>query len=280
MKISLAKAYNGVHKQFAKHLKNLGHEVRYFDIDGAGYPAQAEQADGDVYLWNADDKYENRHLILDRVFFLENYLGRPVFPDLNMYYPFNDKIKQYQILKFLQIPQIPTFITFDQAKALQRAENIDYPVILKDAHSCEGKGVFKIDSSKELTEMIEQIFSPAGFHRPELFCRIKDYVYLQDFIPDLGRDLRVVVIGDRVAAAYWRIAPDGEWKTNVSSGGTVSFEDIPQKALDTCLNISKKMNYHWMAYDLVIRGNKPYVTEFSPVFGVKGAKEGGLDIRK
>ena len=116
MKISLAKAYNGVHKQFAKHLKNLGHEVRYFDIDGAGYPAQAEQADGDVYLWNADDKYENRHLILDRVFFLENYLGRPVFPDLNMYYPFNDKIKQYQILKFLQIPQIPTFITLTKSR--------------------------------------------------------------------------------------------------------------------------------------------------------------------
>ncbi len=280
MKIAIAQAYNGVHKVFAKHLRNIGYQVDYFDIDRAGWPERAREASGDVYLWNADDKYEDRHLILDRVYFLQTYLGKPVFPDLNMYYCFNDKIKQNQILKFLDVPQLPTYVTFDQTEALRNLSCFGFPVILKDAHSCEGKGVFKLESVAELRSMVEEIFSETGFYRPHLHCRIKGYLYLQKYVSDLGQDLRVITIGGRVAAAYWRLAPEGEWKTNISNGGQACFENIPESALDICLDISEKLGYHWMSYDLIVKKDRVYVCEFSPVFGVKGARQAGLDIRK
>lgn len=278
MKIAIAKAYNGVHKQFARHVRNQGHHVRYFDIDGPEWPDKARRADGDVYVWNADDKYEDRHLILDRVFFIEKYLNRPVFPDLNMYYPFNDKIKQDQLLKFLGVPRIPTFITFDKDKALKKARETEYPVVVKDVHSFGGKGVFKIESRKELKKMIEKIFSSSGF--VEAGHRIKNYLYLQEFISGMDRDLRVITIGGEVAAAYWRIAPAGEWRTNLTGGGEASFRDIPEAAKNMCLDISRKLGYHWMSYDLIVKGDKMYVVELSPVFGVEGPKQAGMDIRK
>lgn len=280
MKFSIAKAYNGVHRKYKKYLEEFGHKVKYFDIDGANWLDNVLNSKGDVYIWNADDKYSNYRLILDRVYFVEKYLGKRFFPNFDMYYIFNDKIKQYNILKYLNIPQIETFVTYNKGKALQKAEKANYPVVLKDAHSCEGKGVFKIETKEELIKMIEKIFSPSGFNRSKRFCYIKDYLYLQKFIPDLSKDLRVVTIGDKIAAAYWRISPKGEWKTNLGSGGTVSYSNIPQKALDTCLYISKKMGYDWMSYDCIIRNGKVYIGEFSCNFGVKGATRAGINIRK
>jgi ribosomal protein S6--L-glutamate ligase len=45
-------------------------------------------------------------------------------------------------------------------------------------------------------------------------------VYLQAYVPHPGRDLRVFVVGGRARAAIARHAPAGEWRTNVTRGGT------------------------------------------------------------
>jgi tetrahydromethanopterin:alpha-L-glutamate ligase len=44
-------------------------------------------------------------------------------------------------------------------------------------------------------------------------------VYLQEYVPHPGRDLRVFVVGGRAQAAIERHAAPGEWRTNVAGGG-------------------------------------------------------------
>ena len=51
------------------------------------------------------------------------------------------------------------------------------------------------------------------------------------------RDLRCIVVGDRVVAAVYRYSADNEWRTNVARGGrteeapiTKELEDIATKA--------------------------------------------------
>ncbi len=44
-------------------------------------------------------------------------------------------------------------------------------------------------------------------------------VYLQAYVPNPGRDLRVFVVGGRARAAIARHAQAGEWRTNVTRGG-------------------------------------------------------------
>ena len=44
-------------------------------------------------------------------------------------------------------------------------------------------------------------------------------VYLQEYVPHPGRDVRVFVVGGRARAAIARQAPPGEWRTNVAIGG-------------------------------------------------------------
>jgi ribosomal protein S6--L-glutamate ligase len=45
-------------------------------------------------------------------------------------------------------------------------------------------------------------------------------VYLQAYVPHPGRDVRAFVVGGRVRAAIERIAPPGEWRTNLAEGGS------------------------------------------------------------
>jgi glutathione synthase/RimK-type ligase-like ATP-grasp enzyme len=66
----------------------------------------------------------------------------------------------------------------------------------------------------------------------------------------------------------------------LEQGGQVSYEDIPKKALNICLNISRQMGYHWMSYDCFVVGKKVFINEFSCNFGIKGAKLEGKDVRK
>ncbi|HEY8418616.1 MAG TPA: RimK family alpha-L-glutamate ligase [Limnochordales bacterium] len=44
-------------------------------------------------------------------------------------------------------------------------------------------------------------------------------VYLQRFVPNPGRDIRVMVVGDQAIGATYRLARRGRWKTNVAAGG-------------------------------------------------------------
>jgi ribosomal protein S6--L-glutamate ligase len=273
MRIAIAKAYNGIHRKLSQEFRELGYEVKFFDIDGADWLQKFLKTKADIVVWFADDKHSEYRLILDRLYFLEKYLDKLCFPDLNMYYAFNDKIKQYNILTWLQVPVLPAFVSFDKEKAEKRVEKFTYPAVLKDAHSFGGKGVFKIESSREMKAVAKKIFSSQGYKG------IKNHVYLQKYLPNLASDLRVITIGGEIASAYRRSAGAG-WKHNLEQGGEVSFENIPRKALDMCLDISGKMGYHWMSYDCFAADGKIFVNEFSCNFGIKGAKIEGRDIRK
>ena len=44
-------------------------------------------------------------------------------------------------------------------------------------------------------------------------------VYLQRFVPNPGRDIRVMVVGGEAIGATYRLARRGRWKTNVAAGG-------------------------------------------------------------
>lgn len=48
-------------------------------------------------------------------------------------------------------------------------------------------------------------------------------VYAQAFVPNPGRDIRVVVVGSETLGATYRYARKGMWKTNVAAGGRPAY---------------------------------------------------------
>ena len=276
MQIAIGQSYNGIHKIFKKHLTALGANAFYFNIDRPDW-RRVEEKKPDAYIWLADNKEERYRLIHDRIYFIENILSRPVFPDMRMYFAEGDKVKQYQVFQYLNISTPRTYITTEKDQALKMIEKIKYPFVLKDPYGYGGIQVFKLENKQQAKEYIDQIFG-AGLKTGCSLCQ--HIFYAQEFLP-VEKDLRVITIGPKVFCAYWRIGQGGNWKHNLEQGAKVSFDHIPAKALKLCQEFSRKMKFHWMGYDLLALNNGDVkMTEYSCTVRVKGAEQGGYDVRK
>jgi len=273
MKIAIAKAFNGVHRDFNRNLNRLGAKTFYFDIDRPDW-FRVEAKKPGAYIWFADQKEERYREIHDRVWFIENIFRKPVFPDMRMYFSEGDKLKQWQILSYLGVAMPKTYVAAEKNKALAIIGRIKYPFVLKDPYGYGGIHVFKIKNKSEAKKFIDKIFGP-GLRTGCSLCR--NIFYAQEYI-ETEADLRVITIGPKAYCAYWRRSSG--WKHNLEQGGAVSFDGIPKAALTLCEKISKKMQFHWMGYDLFIPKNKkPLVVEYSANVRVKGALAGGYDVR-
>jgi len=276
MRIGIAQAYNGEHRAYRKYARELGAEVFLFDIDTANWIDNFREAD--AYIWHADSKEERYRLIHDRVYFIEYLMGKPIFPDMNMYFAYGDKIKENEIFNYFNIPTPKTYVTYNKDTALKIIKRIKYPFILKDAHGYGGWHVYKINTPKQAREFIEKIFSDRGYYY--YYSTMKNYFLAQEMV-EIEKDLRVIVIGNKVSCAYWREAEKGDWKHNINQGSKPNFKNIPREALDMCLDFQKKMGFHWMSYDLfVTKRGKVLMNEFSCNFGIKAPTQAGYEIRK
>src|SRR6056297_1451080 len=276
MKIGIARAYNGEHRLYRRYAREMGAETFLFNIDTPNWINNLKNAD--VYIWHADSKEERYRIIHDRVYFIEQIIKKPIFPDMNMYFAYGDKIKENEIFNYFGLPTPKTYITYNREDALKISEKIKYTFVLKDAHVYGGWHVYKIKNREEADKYVNKIFSSRGLKHGQSI--MKDYFLAQEMV-EVDKDLRVIIIGDKVVCAYWRQAEAGGWKHNINQGSKPNFKNIPRKALKLCLDFHKKLGFHWMSYDLFITSKgKVLMNEFSCNFGIKAPTEAGYEIRK
>ncbi len=136
----------------------------------------------------------------------------------------------------LPIPK--THIFYDRKKGYEFLESTDYPKIIKRSYGPSNYGgyfVHKVDSKEEAIKLFD----------------VKKYhpIYVQDFIP-MEADIRVMLIGHKPVCAFWRRAPEGEWLTNTSQGGSMDYQDVPKSVLDLAVKVSKAANAEYWACDI------------------------------
>ena len=81
--------------------------------------------------------------------------------------------------------------------------------------------------------------------------------YFQDFVP-MEADVRVMLIGHKPVCAFWRRAPEGEWLTNTSQGGSMDYMDVPKELLDLAVSVSKAANAEYWACDVAVGADGKY----------------------
>jgi ribosomal protein S6--L-glutamate ligase len=140
-------------------------------------------------------------------------------------------------------------------------DHFAFPFIAKIARgSALGRGVYLIHNEKELRNYLEET-SPA---------------YVQAYLP-IDRDIRVVVIGRRIVHAYWRVAPPNEFRSNVSVGGRISLETVPEKARDLALQVARACCWDDVGIDICEHKDRFYVLEANMKYGREGFRKAGLD---
>ncbi|MBW2179475.1 MAG: RimK family alpha-L-glutamate ligase [Deltaproteobacteria bacterium] len=192
---------------------------------------------------------------------LFNSMGKMTFPSYNTYKCVQDKIKQTALFNLLDIPhpKTRTFYGNRQKKAI--LDYFEFPFIGKiPKGSALGRGVYLISGKADLSE----------------YCNIANTAYIQEYIPS-DRDIRVVIVGDRVVHAYWRIAAPGDFRSNIALGGKVSLEPVPKQILDLALHTAVSCGWDDVGIDIISQKGELYVIEANMKYGKEGFRAAGIN---
>jgi RimK family alpha-L-glutamate ligase len=125
--------------------------------------------------------------------------------------------------------------------------NVEFPLVLKPRFGSWGRDVTLCRDRAELLRTIE------GFAFRPWFRETGGI--LQDLVPPVGHDLRIVVAGGRIVGAARRDAAPGEWRTNVALGGTSSPVDPPVEACVLALSAADAIGADLVGVDLLPGAN-------------------------
>ncbi len=111
------------------------------------------------------------------------------------------------------VPTPRTFLALTSEAAEEAAEKLGYPLVLKPFTGSWGRMVTVVRDSGTLQSLIEYKEELANPQEQHMY-------YLQEYVKRPPRDIRAIVAGDAIIACVHRIAPPGEWRTNVARGAT------------------------------------------------------------
>jgi RimK family alpha-L-glutamate ligase len=141
----------------------------------------------------------------------------------------HDKLLTARALRRARLPH-PRTIAFAGG-----SPPLEFPCVLKPRFGSWGRKV-------ELCDDEEQLRHNSRRERPWL---------VQELVPPLGYDLRLVVAGGRVVGAGRRTAAAGEWRTNVALGATVTPVIPPLGACEIAVAAADAVGASLVGVDLL-----------------------------
>ena len=110
--------------------------------------------------------------------------------------------------------------------------------------------------------------------------QVRAVFYVQRAVDHGGRDVRVFVVGGTVLGAIERRAPVGEWRTNVSGGGSARPFDLPPAWAELALRAAAAVGADYAGVDLLpSREGAVFVLEVNGIPGWHGLQQAtGLDV--
>jgi tetrahydromethanopterin:alpha-L-glutamate ligase len=117
-----------------------------------------------------------------------------------------------------------------------------------------------------------------GRRRLKALLEKNAFLYMQEFIPNPGRDIRVFVVDNKIVGSIYRIAPAGGWINNLSKGGSAKPCILTDEQKRLGLKASKVIGAVYVGVD-IIEGDKDYVIEINGTPSGKGIFEAcGVDV--
>ncbi len=129
----------------------------------------------------------------------------------------HDKVRTAHTLEAAGLPQPHTAV-------VRQGEPtpLEPPVVLKPRFGSWGRDVFRCRDGVELERALAQVSGRTWFRRHGAL--------LQELLPWTGYDLRLIVAAGEVVGAGERVAAPGQWRTNISLGGSLRPADPPPAA--------------------------------------------------
>jgi [lysine-biosynthesis-protein LysW]--L-2-aminoadipate ligase len=168
------------------------------------------------------------------------------------------------------IPHPRTYVAFEVEEALAAAEALGYPVLFKPAVGAWEHLLGKANDRQAAEAILE--------HKQVLGTYHHTIFYIQEFVAKPGRDIRMIVAGDRVVAAAYR--QTGHWSAEMAKDLTLAPCPVTPDLAALALGAAAAVGGGVLAVDLVEDpAHGPLVTEVGPADEFRQlAKATGIDI--
>ena len=242
----------------------------------------------DCLLWHINNYVLQDMMVGHSILFTAKNMGLKIFPDYNTVWHFDDKIAETYLLQSAgaPIPNSWMFYLLEDCVVWLRG-NAKYPLIAKLRCGSGSNNVKLLRTEKEALKYAKQMFNkgfkthpsllfktksqfqssgswvvlsarlkriPEFLHtlsRAKLFPKERGYVLFQEYIPNDGYDLKIVVVGDKLSF-IGRKTRKGDFRA--SGGGDLFFEKslITQNIIIAAFSISDKLGFQCMGFDFVV----------------------------
>ncbi len=168
-------------------------------------------------------------------------------------------VNKYCSLNLLQENGLPvprTAVTENPDEALKCFHELGEDVVVKPLFGSRGLGATRITDP----DIATRVFLTISFYHGVL--------YLQEFIPHGGSDIRAFVVGDRVVAAMRRTSTN--WKTNVSLGAKPLSLNLSEELETLAVKAAKVVGCKVTGVDIIEGPDGPLIIELNSQPGWKG----------
>ncbi len=274
-------------------------DIKFIELDISEKDFWEKVRGVDLFLYrfsHADDDHQLAKSILPVI---ENYMDKKCFPNMDTCWHFDDKIKEYYLLKNLGYPMIDSWIFWEKEPALHWIDTANFPLVFKLKKGAGSSNVVLIKNKGEAKNIINKMFgggigskgiphknnlkfndlekliktsihdhviSKIKKNRQEFWQVEKNYVLFQKFLPNNTYDTRVNVIGNR-AFACKRYVRENDFRASGSGNWDLNKDNIDLRFVEIAMKISRELKFQSMAYDFLIdeEGN-PKLSEISWTF--------------
>src|SRR5437588_10047694 len=180
-----------------------------------------------------------------------------------------DKILTTAALARDGVPVPKTVVTFTRESALEAIEAMGYPVVLKPMVGSWGRLLAKIND-RDAAEAVLEHKETLGSYQHGIF-------YIQEFVDKPQRDIRALVIEDRLVGAVYRRAD--HWITNTARAGD-AHPCPPSPAIERlAVGAARAVGGGFLAVDLLEHKEGMLVNEVNYTPEFRGFSEAtGIDV--
>ena len=180
-----------------------------------------------------------------------------------------DKLKSLQILAQDGINMPVTGFashTMDIEGVIEKVGSV--PLVMKLLQGTQGQGIVLAETRKAA----ESVMSA--------FRQLEADILVQEFIKESsGTDIRALVVGDNVVAAMRRVAPEGEFRSNVHRGGRTEQITLNQEEEKIAVEAASVLGLRIAGVDLMRSKRGPLVLEVNSSPGLEGIEaSSGVDV--
>ena len=177
-------------------------------------------------------------------------LGVKVINCLNTGVFAGNKLFTHMLLKKYGVPTPDATVAFSKDSALQALETQGFPKVIKPTVGSWGRLISKLndmDSAESIIESRETMYPIYQIH------------YLEEFVKRPPRDIRAIMVGDKIVAAIYRTSGNGNWKTNMALGGVAEPCKVTSEMEEMCIKAKQAVQGDIVGVDLMESDEKGLV---------------------